>query len=202
MPLIESQPDALAFRYATSLFELAEAGGGRDRIESVLAELESVLELARSDERFSEFLASRVLPARSRKASIRQIFENRTDDLVLRFLLVLNDKGRLGHLAPIVGAFDHLAQERFGRVEVDVFTAAPASGDDLASIKKRLQKSLGKDVILHPYTDGSMIGGVRLRIGDQLIDGSVSTQLRRLRQRLAVDGLAEVRARASRILSD
>ena len=202
MALIESQPDALAFRYAKSLFELAEADGGRDRIEGVLAELESVLELARGDARFSEFFASRVLPAKSRAASIRAIFEARTDDLVLRFLLVLNDKGRLGHLAPIVGAFDHLAQERFGRIEVDVFTAAPLSGEDLASIKARLKGALGRDIVLHPYTDGSMIGGVKLRIGDQLIDGSVSTQLRRLKHRLAVDGLAEVRARASRILGD
>jgi len=202
MPLIEAQPDALAQRYAKSIFELADVQGGRDAIETILGQLEDVLEIARSDPHFNEFLASRILPAKSRGASIRRIFEGRVDPLVLNFLLVLNDKGRLAHIAPIVGAFDAMAQERFGRIEVDVYTAAPASGDELAGVKKRLEDKLGKDVIVHPYTDSSMIGGVKLRIGDQLIDGSIATRLRRLKQRLATEGLAEVRARGEQILGD
>jgi len=202
MPLIEAQPDALAQRYARSLFELTQAKGGRDAIESVLGQLEDLLEIARSDPRFSEFLASRVLPSKSRGVSIKKIFDGRVDPLVLNFLLVLNDKGRLAHLAPIVGAFDAMAQDIFGRVEVDVYTAAPASGEELAGIKKNLEAKLGKDVIVHPYTDGSMIGGVKLRIGDQLIDGSIATRLRRMKQRLATDGMAEFRARAEKILGD
>ncbi len=202
MPLIEAQPDALAQRYARSILELAEEKGGRDKIELVLGQLEDVLELARSDAHFSEFLASRVIPATSRAASIKRIFDGRIDPLVLNFLLVLNDKGRLARLAPIIDAFDALAQDKFGRVEVDVYTAAPASGEELAGIKKSLEAKLGKIVIVHPYTDASMIGGVKLRIGDKLIDGSVATRLRRMKQRLATDGMAEIRARTKRILGD
>ena len=202
MPLIEAQPDALAQRYARSLFELADAKGGRDLIESILGQLEDVLEIARSDARFNEFLASRVLPAKARGETIRQIFTGRADDMVVNFLLVLNDKGRLSHLPPIVGAFDNMAQELFGRVEVDVYTAAPASGEELSAIKTKLEAQLGKEVIVHPYTDDSMLGGVKLRIGDQLVDGSVATRLRKLRHQLETEGLAEVRARAEKIIGD
>jgi F0F1-type ATP synthase delta subunit len=111
MPLIESQPDALSQVYARSLFELAESKGGRPTIESSLAELEEILELARSDARFSEFLASRVLPVAERSRSLEKIFRGAVSELVLRFLQVLNEKGRLGHLPAVAAAFDRLVQE-------------------------------------------------------------------------------------------
>lgn len=200
MPLIESQPDALATVYARSLLELADEGGGQERIESVLGQLEDILDMARADAHFGEFLASRVLSTANRAASLRKIFEGNCDDLVLRFLLVLNEKGRLGHLVAIVAAYDAVVQERFGRIEVDVFTASPVEFAELDGIKSRLSTILGKEVVVHPYTDESMIGGVKLRIGDQLVDASLASRLRRMRDSLHVSGGAELRARASRII--
>jgi F-type H+-transporting ATPase subunit delta len=201
MPLTEAAPDALARTYAQSLFELAKVGGGQSAIESTLAELEDILELARTDARFSEFLASRILPAEKRAASLERIFKGRASDLVVRFLLTLNEKGRLGHLAPIVAAFDHMVQAAFGRIEVDVYTASPISSGELDVIRDRLKRALGKEPIVHPYTDDTMIGGLKLQIGDQLIDASVATSLRKLRDRLASDGSARVRAAAERIIN-
>ncbi len=200
MPLIESQPDALARVYATSLFELAEAKGGREKVEKTLGELEEVIELARRDTRFNEFLSSRVISAKARDAALSKIFGRATTGLTLRFLRLLNEKGRLGVLIPIVTAFDSIVQDRFGRVEVDVMTASPVDADALRAIKDKLTQTLGKDVIVHPYTDPAMIGGVRLRIGDQLVDASVATRLHKLRDRLGDSGGAEIRARASRII--
>lgn len=200
MPLLESQPDALAAVYARSLLELAEKAGGQERIESVLAELEAILEMARADKRFGEFLASRVLSTANRAASLRQIFENNCDDLVLRFLQVLNQKGRLGHIVAIVAAYDALVQERFGRIEVDVYTASPVDFEEIDRVKGRLSTILGKEVIVHPYTDESMIGGVKFRIGDQLVDASLASRLRRMRDQLHTTGGAKLRARAATII--
>jgi F-type H+-transporting ATPase subunit delta len=200
MPLIESQPDALSQVYARSLFELAEAKGGRPTIESSQAELEDILELARGDARFSEFLASRVLPVGERSASLEKIFSGRISDLVLRFLQVLNEKGRLGHLPAVAAAYDGLVQKNFGRVEVDLYTAAPATREEIEQVKARLQKALGKEPVIHAYTDPAMIGGLKLQIGDRLIDGSIATRLRQMRERLATDGSAEIRSRAERMI--
>ncbi len=202
MPLIDAKPDAVAKVYAASLYDLADKAGGREQVESTLGQLEDVLELARQDARFSEFLASRVLSASSRERSLKKILEGRADDLVTRFLLVLNDKGRLGHLPAIVAAMDALVQERMGRVEVDVYTPGAIDTEQLTTIKERLGAKLGKDVIVHPYTDPSMIGGIRLRIGDQLIDASVATRLRRMRDQFAGQGLAQLKARTSRMIED
>ena len=202
MPLTEAAPDALARTYAQSLFELAQAQGGQAKIEQVQGELEDVLELARSDRRFSEFLASRILPEKARGASLAKIFRGRASDLLVNFLLVLNDKGRLGHLAPIAAAFDELVQEVFGRVEVDVYTASPLAAEELESIRSRLRAVLGREPVVHPYTDGSMIGGIKFQVGDRLIDGSLSTRLRRMREMLDRDGAAAVRAKAERIIEE
>lgn len=202
MPLVESKPDSLSEVYARSLFELAESKGGEGAIHEALDELEGVLELARSDARFSEFLASRVLAGSDRARSLEAVFRGKMSDLTLNFLLVLNTKGRLSHLPAITASLDELAQTRFGKVEVDVYTASPMSGEELEQIKQRLAQTLGLDTVVHPYVDASMIGGVKLQIGDRLIDASVATRLRQLRAKLAGEGENNLRARIEQTFED
>ncbi len=199
MPLIDSHPNALSAIYAKSLIDLADSQGGRTTIETILGELEDVLELARSDKQFGEFLASRVLGAKDRSESLTRIFSGRVHKLTLNFLLTLNRKGRLSHLPAVVGSFDSLVQAKFGRVEVDVFTAAPMGQDELRDVKTHLSGVLGKDVIVHPYVDGAMLGGIKFRIGDQLVDGSLATRLRKMRDQIESAGSAELRARLDRL---
>ncbi|MFO0836645.1 MAG: ATP synthase F1 subunit delta [Phycisphaerales bacterium] len=199
MPLIDTQPGALAKTYARSLIDLAMAQGGRGKVEAVLGELQDVIELATSNPKFNEFLASRVVATSDRAASLRTMFEGAVDPLTLNFLLVLNRKGRLGYIIPIVGALDGAVQAAFGRVEVDVFTASPLDSAGLASVRERLSGGLKRDVVVHPYVDGSMIGGVKFRIGDQLVDASVATRLRKFRDRLGNEGASVLRERLDRM---
>jgi ATP synthase F1 delta subunit len=159
MPLTDAQPDALAEVYARSLFELAEAKGGRDAIEAAAGELEEVLELARGNARFGEFLPRAVLPVAQRSTSLEKIFKNAISELTLRFLQILNEKGRLSHLPAIAAAYDAHVQRKFGRVEVDVYTASPVSADELKLIRERLQAALGREPIVHPYVENGHARG-------------------------------------------
>jgi F-type H+-transporting ATPase subunit delta len=193
--------DALASVYARSLFELASAAGGQAKISEVAGELEEIVELTRNDRGFREFIGSPVIDRDRREKSLRRIFENRVTDLTLRFLLVLNDKGRLNRLPSVVEAFDGLVQEAFGRVEVDLYTAAPLGREQVDDIKRRIQAAINREPVLHPYTDAGMIGGLKLRIGDQLIDGSVATQLRRMKRELE-QSTGKLRERASRFIAE
>lgn len=202
MPLVDAKPDSLARTYATALFELAESKGGEDLIHATLTELEEILELAREDPRFGEFLASRVLSTKDRKKSLNNIFKGKLSDLTLHFLLVLNNKGRVANLPAIAAAVDEITQDRFGKIEVDVYTASPMSGEELAQIKDRLHLALGREPVVHPYVDGSMIGGVKLQIGDKLIDASLATRLRQIQARLANDGANELRGNIARTFED
>ncbi len=197
-----TQSDALSQIYARSLYELAEEAGGLPKIFEVAEELEEICELAREDGSFDEFLASPIIDRGRRAEALGRIFQDRITDLTLRFLLVVNDKGRLGHLEAINEALDQLVQVAHDRVEVDVFTVGPLEEEQLASIRARIQSTLGREPILHCYTDESMIGGIKLRIGDRLIDGSLATRLRRIRQSLLTSGKLAVRERFDRIIED
>ena len=197
-----TQIDALANVYAKSLFQLAQQAGGPNKVNEVAGELDDICELLRGDRSIREFFASPILDREARSASIRRIFTNRITDLTLRFMLVLNDKGRLDRLESIASAFDRMVQEAFGRIEVDVFTAAPLPAEQLGQLRDSIHKALGRDPVLHPYTDASMLGGLKLRIGDQLIDGSVANKLRRMKRELLADGAAHLRERLDRNIED
>ncbi len=196
------QTDAFATVYAKSLFELASDAGGNDKVVEIADELEQICELLRQDKEVRLFFTSPIIDVPKRSETISAIFSNRVTDLTLRFLLVLNNKGRLNHLESISVAFDLLVQEAFGRVEVDVFTPTAIDADSINIIKGKVQSMLGKEPVLHPYVDKKMLGGLKLRIGDQLIDGSVQTKLRRLSESIKNSGGTAIREQFETYLED
>ncbi len=196
-----AQTDTLARIYARSLFDLCNDAGGRDKILEVADELEQICELVRSDAGFRSYLDSPVIDTARRSLGVKSIFANRITDLVLRFMLVLNTNGRLGRIESIHAAFDELVQEAWGRVEVDVWTASPldAGGQDM--LRSRLHEILGKEPVLHAWTDASVIGGIRIRIGDTLIDGSVASRLKQLERSLHFSGNQIIAGEPDRFMS-
>ncbi|MEY4833859.1 MAG: synthase subunit delta [Planctomycetota bacterium] len=187
--------------YAESLFELASKQGDA-AAQDAGDELVDLVEIVRGDRRFAEFLRSPAIDAAAREATLQSILKGRVSDLVLRFMLVANRKGRLGELEAISDAYAKLLNERFGKVEVDVFTVDGQLDDGArANLATTLKSRLGREPVLHLYKDASMVGGMKLRIGDQLIDGSVAAKLRRMRRALVEDAGAKVRADIGRFLS-
>jgi F-type H+-transporting ATPase subunit delta len=192
---VNKQTDALANIYARTLFELATDAGGNEKVTEIADEIEQICDLISSNQELEKFFSSPIIDSTKRNESLSAIFSNRVTDLTLRFLLVLNNKGRLNHLQQIAIAYDQLVQDAMGRVEVDVFTPSPIDADSINTIKAKVQKMLGKEPVLHPYVDPKMLGGVKLRIGDQLIDGSVQTKLRRLSESIQSGGSVAIRER-------
>jgi F-type H+-transporting ATPase subunit delta len=181
---VTTHADAISQVYARSLYELAEQAGGQEKIAEVADELAQIGELLSADRRLGELFASVIIDRGRRAEALRRMFADRVTDLTLRFLLVLNERGRLGRLRDIADAYDLAVQEAYGRVEVDVFTSAPLDDEAREALRARIQSAIGREPVLYGYTDPSLIGGLKLRIGDQLIDGSVATRLRRMRQTL------------------
>ncbi len=202
MPLFESPPEAVDRVYAESLFELAEAEGGRERLETLSGELDELVELTRATPELSEFLASQILAPEDRARSLERMFEGTLSSLLLRTLLVLNRKERLPRLLSIVSAYQEMVQERFGRVEVDIHTRHPLAQEQLDAIRDRLSAALGREPIIYPYTDATMLGGVRMQIGDRLFDDSIGAQLRRMSESLKKHGAARIRERAEAAFDD
>ncbi len=197
MPLFESPPEAVDKVYARSLFELAESEGGRNRLESLSAELDELVELTRAEPQLSEFFSSRILATEDRRDSINAMFNGTLSDLLLRFLQILNRKERLNRLLSIVAAYEEMVQEKFGRIEVSVYTREAISADQIAQIKARLEVATGREPVIYPYTVPGMIGGVKMQIGDRLFDDSIQTSLRNMSELIKEDGAAAIRTKPS-----
>lgn len=203
MPLFEAPPEAVDKVYAKSLFELAESEGGKDRLESLNGELDELVELTRADADLSEFLSSRIIGTEERAKSLDAIFGGgKVSDLLLRFLQILNRKERLSRLLSIITAYDQMVQERFGRIEINVYTRLPLANDQKASLTARLHQAIGREPVLYAYTDPSMIGGMKMQVGDRLIDASIRTQLRAMKELMTGEGGTLMRERSDNAIDD
>lgn len=204
MPLLETPPDAVCKTYAKALFDSvrnANPQNVQQATEETLGQLQSILEMARADKRFGEFLSSRIIDRAKRRTSIDKVLAGKAAPFVVNFLKVLNDNDRLSHFPGVVAAFDAVAQESFGRVEVNVTTAEPIGSDVRDALATRLQAKLGKTPVLHCKVDPAILGGIRIQVGDQLIDASLSTRLSQVRQQMADRGGPAIRAAAQRLFS-
>jgi F-type H+-transporting ATPase subunit delta len=172
-------PTVLSF--ATSLLELAEEQNISDSIGQELNQIGEVLE---QNPTFVLYLADPSISQDSRAGVLKDTFGDKVSPLLWNFLGVLNLKNRLPLLSQIVSAYNDLMDDKHGKIEVDVTTAHKLSADELEMVKQRVGSALKKDAVIHQYVDESLIGGMLLRVGDQLIDASVKSQLERMKQNL------------------
>jgi F-type H+-transporting ATPase subunit delta len=198
---MSNHADALARIYARSLFEMAMAAGGDPAVEEALDELEQIV-AAQADPAFARFIGSAMIAKSRRKELLQKAFKGRVSDLTLRFLLVLNANNRLSRFNSIVAAFNELHEQHYGRMPVEIITAGPLGDEQLQMLKQKIQAVLGSEPILHQSVDPSMIGGLKVKVGDRLIDGSVSGRLRRMRHGLLTTGQAAVRQRTASVVEE
>ncbi len=182
--------------YAEALLGAAEGAG---LAESVLAELDSLI--ADVLDRFPEFeqvLASALVSHEEKMGVLDRTLGGRVSPLVLDFLKVVSRHGRLDCLRAIHRQARALYERMQGQVRVRVATATPL-GDGLAGrIAGSLRRLLDGEPILEQVVDPGLIGGVVVRVGDTVYDGSVATQLKNVRQRMIQRTAHEIQTRRDR----
>jgi F-type H+-transporting ATPase subunit delta len=112
---------------------------------------------------------------------IDRIFRGQVHSTLLNFLKVLCRRGRIGSLRAIQICANQMRDEQLGRVRVTVTSAYPLSEEQSSMIAARLGQSLGKEVVLDKRVDESLLGGILIRVGDQVFDGSVLGKMSAIR---------------------
>ena len=171
-------------RYAEALFWLAQEQG---KTEQWLEELGKVQEVLSDPTAMLFFSEPRVL-ADHKLAAINQISGD-VDKLLANFLGLLVERSGTALLPKVIDAFGELLNESIGRVQATVTSATTVTNEQQQRLKESLSKMLDKDVVLDVNEDAEIIGGLVVRVGDQIIDGSVKTKLQSLRQRLGRESL-------------
>ena len=172
----------VARRYAAALFNVTVREGLLDQAEGDLATLAGVWG---EHSMIDETMAHPQIPIEKKRNILRQIFGNAVSPLVLNFVLYLLDKKRLDLLLPIEREYQRLADEHRRTVRAYVTTAVPLADDQAEALRQKINGQTGLDVLLVPTVDPRLIGGMIVRVGDRLWDGSIRGYLSELRQRLA-----------------
>jgi len=171
-----------ARRYAEAAFEIAQRDG---TTEEWLAELER-LASAMSDQGVVRRLEDPEIPIERRQQAFRSLFPDH-DMLppVWNMVGLVLRRRRLESLGDIAREFGRLYNKRENIHEAVATSAAPLADDEVAAVRARLEQITGGRVELTLRVDPALLGGVQVRLGDMLIDGSVRGRLERLRGRLA-----------------
>ena len=175
--------EIIARNYADTLLELARRNGGQDTVEEFGAAMERLAEVV-ADPRVREFLASPRITAEARKESLRGALEGRVPNLFLRFVMVVVDKRRQRLLADIAAEYRTRVDEQLGRVRVEVTTSHEPDQALRDEIGRALATRLGRTVLPTFTVDPSLLGGMVVRYGEEILDGSVRTAAENLRRRL------------------
>jgi len=165
----------IAHPYASALFDLAR---DTDSVPAVEKSLLALMGLVHDSDDFSGFLRSPVIAADVKSAAIDKIVvKSKAPELVSNFARMIARNQRLFALPAMIVAFKDLAARDRGEVSADVTSAAPLSKEQLKTLADTLKKQIGKTVTLNAHVDPSLIGGLLVKVGSQMIDSSLRTKL-------------------------
>ncbi len=167
-------------RYAQAVFEMADQQGTLDRWERDLAALAGAFD----DPAVAAYFDSPQVPTAQKQETANQLMGADAQPLARNLIGLLLERGRLGLFPKLYLDFHDRMLERQGIAVGEVTTAVPLSPEEMALVRRRLGVVVGKDIEIRAHVDPAIIGGIVARVGDQLIDGSVIGQLRKLRERL------------------
>lgn len=191
--------DSLSTTYAQALLEMVLAA---DVVDDVAEQVEQLRQLIDDQPELRRILGSRLLGTSQRAATIDRVFQGKVHGLLHQFLQVVNRKNRMHALPGILAAFEGLVEEHRGVQEVDAYVAVPLSEDDRRQVATAAGRAIGRNVTIDEHVDPALIGGLKLRVGDRLIDGSVATQLKLIRRKLVNAGREDARTRTHELLGE
>jgi len=172
---------SVARRYARALIEIASQEG---RHEKIGAELETIARALSSSEArnvltnpaFSQGVRRNVVMAVDKQLAFSPLTGN--------FLALLVDRQRIVELEQVARVYRDLLDDKVGRVRAMVTSALPLGPDELSKVRDTLAQATRKSVVLESRTDPAIIGGLVAQVGTVVWDGSLKTQLERLRDEL------------------
>jgi ATP synthase F1 delta subunit len=173
--------EEIAEVYARALFEVAKENDVLDRVHDELGEFSEALD---ADRNLQVFLFSPYFSSEEKKQGVRRIVSD-ADERIVNFLELLAERHRMPALFRIRRLFDGLWAEENKLLPVTVTSATELDQSLVDEIGKRIEEETGRRVELSSNVDPDVLGGLRVRVGNMVLDATVRNRLEQLRKQVA-----------------
>ena len=168
-------------KYAQAVFAVADK---TDQLSDTIRRLDILLNIYASSPEFRLFLQSRRISPAEKMKILKKVFMDILFDLELDLLHRLLEDGHIHLLAAVCKRLSFIAESAKTTLKVRVSTAKQMSPEELSDIIQNIEQKLGRKVDVDALVDPEIIGGVKFRIGNTIVDGSIATRLRKLESSL------------------
>jgi F-type H+-transporting ATPase subunit delta len=169
-------------RYARALFSIGQEDGEYENYGQNLYEF---AHFCAANNEFFQIISNRIFSVEDRKKVLEVALErSHFSDVMKNFLRLLIDKNRIGAIEEISDYYTKLTDEISNITSADIMTARPLKKEALDKLQKALARLTSKDVKMEVEEDKALIGGIVVKIGDLVLDGSVRAQLEGLKDTL------------------
>lgn len=166
-------------RYALALYQVAEEKG---KVEEYLQDLREVVNLIENNQEFLQIIKHPQISSTRKKQTFIKLFKGKVDEELLSFLLILIEKDRMLYIREKLNEMEKIHLERNNTLIANIKTVIPLTKDEKDTLKIKLSKKYDKKILLNEEIDESIIGGVYVRVGNDVIDGTVKSKLDEMKE--------------------
>lgn len=172
---------SVARRYAEAFFSIAREA---ERIDEFQQELQFIVNTIDELENLKEYFNHLLIPAKEKKEIAGKIFSGKISPMTMNFLMMVLDKRRQAYLEFILEEYGCMADEVKNITNADLISAQEVPEAEVMLLAEKLSASTGKKVQLKQKVDPSLLGGIKIKIGDQIMDGTIAKKLEMLKMQL------------------
>ena len=168
-------------KYALSLYEVGKKENVLDDIQKGVEVLNS---LYKSSSIFRYLLLTKKIAENNKKKILLDVLKESCSKYVLELIFIIIDKGDIKSLSNVVDRFFVVMNNESGIVPVRIITSSALESAEMESLVKNIESKLNKKVSAKNEVDPSIIGGIKLMVGNKVVDGSISHQLKKIKYTL------------------
>ncbi|MBO8157978.1 F0F1 ATP synthase subunit delta [Thermosyntropha sp.] len=172
---------SVARRYAEAFFSLAQEQGKIDEFEK---DLETVVKILNETEYLKEYLGHLLIQPQAKKDVMTKLLAEKVSQNTLNFIHLIVDKRREKYIEIITEEYKNMADESRNITKAELVAAREVPEEYIKDLAEKLSKATGKTIKITQKVEPALLGGVKIRIGDQVIDGTVAKKLETLREKL------------------
>ena len=168
-------------KYSQALFKVAIKEHDINQISIRLHDMKNIL---KSVPELNQLLLTRRVQLQDKMTILKNILNDKISDLEMDLMVLLIENGHMMLFGEVVERFDYLLDKNTAIIKVQITSSSKLSDDEVHRISSKIESKIQKKIDVKIKIDSSMVGGIKLRIGNTLIDGSVYNRLQKMRDTL------------------